>query len=185
MISCKSILLATPESLKMDLIFWMGLGIGAGLSLLASILANILHNKIVAVLESRKLAAQSSRYLKALSFHKLISELNSGVRDKHIFMNQMLCQLSLFGAASIIFLATNFTILAIADAPEELSLSQLVKQPTVTMLTVLFSSIFCIYSYIVEFSRYSAIVGALENFERFDADFRAKWSKAKSVIAAS
>lgn len=76
----------TAGSTKVNSSFWIGISVGAILSLVASITANIMHGTIVGMMESRKLAAQSSRYAKAAKFYKLIQKLRGGQIDKNLYM---------------------------------------------------------------------------------------------------
>jgi hypothetical protein len=88
--------IARDESSDMDMTFWIGLGIGALLSVLGSIIANVYHDRIISILGNRKLAAQSNRYTKAEKIYNLVRELHSGERDKYIYMSSLAFLISLF-----------------------------------------------------------------------------------------
>src|SRR5689334_13911732 len=69
--------------------FWWGIIIGGVVSLAASICANLLHNRIVEVLGSRKIASQAKRFDEAAHFHDLVGRLHTGKQNKYIYMMRL------------------------------------------------------------------------------------------------
>jgi hypothetical protein len=91
---------------------WLGIGIGAVLSLLASIAANLLNQRIQRGLERFKFTRTSKRRSKALKEFILMNYLQSGVIDKYVYlMRYAYSAQSQHGQATVLFL---FAFLAYA-----------------------------------------------------------------------
>jgi hypothetical protein len=84
----------------MNSIFWIGIGIGAVLSLIASIAANLAHPRITGYFEKRSLVSHEKRKRRALRLHTIITEIHGGKRDKYLYV--------LYQTAGLIIAATLF-----------------------------------------------------------------------------
>jgi hypothetical protein len=69
----------------MDMMFWVGLVAGAVTSLVASIAANIWHDRIIEFLETRKLASTSKRKHNELRDFRRARLLHSGKNSQIAF----------------------------------------------------------------------------------------------------
>src|SRR4051812_37844988 len=90
----------------MDTTFWIGIGIGAALSLLASIIANIYNVKILSFLEARKLTSHSKHRAKAERLREFILDLRSGRTDRYMFMMRLM---SMFTVGMTVFAVLGIT----------------------------------------------------------------------------
>ena len=66
--------------------FWMGIGIGAILAFAAAVAANLCHNKIIRILDRGRIVSHNRFKKRADRFYKINSDLNSGRRDRYLFM---------------------------------------------------------------------------------------------------
>ena len=158
----------------MNSLFWLGLAIGAVLSLVASIAANLMHNRIIAFVDNRKLASQSSRFSKAQKFHKLVTELHNGSRDRYLYFATL--SNSLVAAVVLGFLFLMFSVVLqrlVVLMPENSS----DKQLTIGFgLLSLFSSLVLMMIFFRFNRRYHNIINAIDSYDRFDTEFKQRWA---------
>ena len=167
----------------MDYIFWIGLAIGAILSFAASVVANILHTRITDLLDRRKTVTQSKRYAAATKFHTLIEELHSGKRDKYVYlMGVAVITIVSFsasvalGAALVVLPAFKiqdtgyFDIFGLPDLSNPFDLLTL----CVAFLCMIFLS-----ASLLSLRAFLNVASALDDFDEFDAEFKAKWLNPK------
>lgn len=159
----------------MSLIFWIGLGVGALLSLLGSVTANLLHGRIVEFLEGRKLASQSNRMSKALAFHHLVARMHTGRRDRYTYFIRFVAVAIMAWTTAAVLLGAAITAAVVENRGAFDSQIDLSKPADVALLICLFSaSVFVILAFRI-IRRMVRIETALNNFDRFNADFTAKW----------
>jgi hypothetical protein len=150
--------------------FWIGIIVGGVLSLAASICANLLHNRILGVLDNRKLAAQSKRFSKAAEFHTLIEQLHSGDRNKYIYLMRMCVTIIGSFLSAMVMAGAGCVISTISPASLHEVTASLLMQ-----LGLFFLSVSMLYLYQKSTVRFRAIMNSLDEFDRFDAEFREKW----------
>jgi hypothetical protein len=166
--STKLVKIACGGCGQMDTIFWLGLAVGAVLSLAASIAANLLHKDITSLLDRRKLAKQSNRYKKAAQFHQLVTEFHSGERDKYLYMIRLAARIVMGATISFVFVAAGIVILVSTDTDRSEA------HQFYLGLCGVFSGLM-MGMYASATSKYRAIANALDNFDTFDAEFKKKW----------
>jgi hypothetical protein len=66
--------------------FWLGISIGAVLSLIASVIANIYSERIQNILDTFKLSRHGKRRGKSLKEYADLKQLHDGTRDKYLFL---------------------------------------------------------------------------------------------------
>jgi hypothetical protein len=162
--------------------FWVGITIGGVISVLASFAANLFHSRMVDFLDSRKLGFQERRRKSALRLHRVIGSLHSGKRDKYIYM------LWLSGAVwgsfltGIVALAAATIIASLGLPPPDVSVVSVLVDPVsktrlLSAFAMMFMSTFGIFNTLYSMRRFREITEALDNFEKYEADFREKWGK--------
>jgi len=166
----------------MDIRFWLGVLA----TLVITALANLAHQKIVAYLDSRKLLFAEKRRRTATKFHELIADLQSGRRDRHIYMLRVTMGV-LFAMQTFITAAVG-SLMVWAMVPYSanlIDLYQMLLQPSrrgpiVAIITLQLLAIFAVVLSARGLRRMREITNALENFEEYDTKFKQKWGPPPS-----
>jgi hypothetical protein len=159
----------------MNGVFWWGILIGALLSLAASIAANLLHSKIIELLERTKLLSHGQRRKRERRFYRLICRLNSGKFDKYFYVMTIM-HLS----HTTMLLSAIFQIgAALISQPywEKLGLFDLIPwSPTAGVICAfeLLSFMFLLMSMRLQ-RRARRIIIALDYFDQFKKEYLERW----------
>jgi hypothetical protein len=161
----------------MDRTLWIGIGIGAVLSYVASIAANRSDAWITSFFDTRRLKAQSKNKAKAVAFHRLVARLHSGERDRYAYLISAATRAVLAGLIT----CTSMTIgiVVYSEVPFTFDLLPVIRMEDygrwVIGVTFLFSTLYGTYltSRITRGLR--DVISALDNFSRFDQEFNARW----------
>jgi hypothetical protein len=157
----------------MNSIFWIGLAVGAILSFAASVVANILHNQITNLLDKRKIASQSKRYATAAQFHALIKDLHSGKRDRYLYLMRLVIQIAVASTTAFTSLAAVGVVIALTEGEPNIDVFNPKHRIT---LGLTFMSLIFIFIYMGATKRFRDITNAIDDFDTFDGEFKAKWS---------
>jgi uncharacterized integral membrane protein len=142
---------------------WMAFLAGTIASLIASILANLWHDRITGFLESRKLASQSKSLSKAVAFHDPVRALHTGDRDKYLYMMRLQSSATMNGIIAFILIATG-TIMADQHSTGKLFAFE---WPYPLSIFFVLMSAGMMFVFAKASTRYRAIVAALEDFNNF------------------
>jgi hypothetical protein len=156
----------------MDMIFWLGLALGAILSFAASLAAFLVQERILKFLTDRKLASQSNRFKKAAEFHELVTDLHTGNRDKHIYMSRLLIPIIVGPTTAFMFMAAIVVLTALKLAHP--GNDQFINPGIIISA---FTVIFMMAFYAIATERYRRIMNALDGFDEFDTEFRRRWAE--------
>ncbi|WP_144426261.1 hypothetical protein [Methylobacterium sp. ARG-1] len=154
----------------MDNVFWYGIAIGAILSLIASIAANLLNNKIQIAFDRGRRTISQRRLNKLKSNYRLIRGLKSGRIDKTSFfvigstISILSFQISIFAVSFALYLANKYSMKDL-DGFSGLDLKELARElPALALLTggivlsamgsVIFTKIILVASYLDRFDVY-------------------------------
>ncbi len=154
--------------------FWIGIGLGTLISLAASIVANIYQEHINNFLENRKLLSRGKRRNKAIQFHKLIVDLHTSKRDKYLFFIGLALNTIMpfiLGVASLTAATTILAVKATSIAEEFALLPRYAATPYFLLFITLLGMILAVLG----IRRIRQIQNALDQFEEFKTQFKAKW----------
>jgi hypothetical protein len=162
----------------MDTNFWVGIGVGGFISLLASIAANLFHSKMVSFLDNRKTGLHERRLRSALALREVITDLKEGRRDKYIYMLWISRNISTGFVVSIGFLAGAMVAFLIGAPPDLSSWADNSKSilTFVVCYFMLFVSAFFTFVSVRSSRRFYEISSALDDFDGYDTAFKARWS---------
>jgi hypothetical protein len=149
----------------MDRQDWIFLALGGLLGFVVSIAASVLNNRILNFLADRKLLAQPNRFAKAAKFHKRMSELHSGARDKYFYA------MNLIGLTIVSFIfSIGLVIMSVA-----LPVSNDVHG-NIARYALLSGGLLALFI-AFQLLRSSRTVGnAIDRFADFDAQFKQRWA---------
>jgi len=160
----------------MDATFWIGISIGAILSLLASIAANLAHSRITGFFEKRKLVSHEERKQRALTQHKIVVEIHSGKRDKYLYFLHQSTGLIVASILVISSLCSAIVLLAIFPTPPppdafgHTDLLRLLMALLLVFLTAFGAIVLSIIT-----NNLKTVQSALEDYPRYIADFEGRW----------
>ena len=164
----------------MDRSLWIGIGLGGLISLIASIVANFSHSKIVAYLDDTKPVFQHRRRKKAWRLHKIITELHDGIRDRYFYVARLNFAISAAFSMAITSTISGLTILALSTPPTIPLYDSLPPDMYLRIgfiVSILFIGSFSIFILRFIMEQYITVTFALEQYEKYIADFEAKWGK--------
>src|SRR5436190_5572016 len=95
----------------------MGLLAGFALSIVASVVANLLHSRILGFLDNRRLVSSEKRRRKAAAVHEIITELHEGKRNKYFYMLRLAMAFMLAATIGICALFSAITLMALSLPP--------------------------------------------------------------------
>jgi hypothetical protein len=165
----------------MDASFWIGAGMSGALSLLASVFANIYHSRIIEFLDNRKIVSHTKRKKNAIKFNSIVVQLHNGERDKYFYMARIVSGIVISFVFATTSVASCLIIMALgADVPDYAfplpsHITPLLVIRLVYVTILLFSSLFGFFVAVISMRRFREITSALENFETYQAHYRAKW----------
>ena len=159
----------------MDITFWIGIGIGAVLSLFASIAANLFHSRINGYLEKRKFVSQTKRKHRAFRLHQIIVDIHSGKRDKYLYVLRQSTGIIVSATILISALSSALVVFALlpVPTPNEPVLPHAPFFFSMLMLGLLTGFGAMLLSFIT--NDLNAVDSALEDYSRYLAEFEARW----------
>jgi len=155
----------------------IGIGIGAVLSFAASVAANLYSQRINTFLDSRRLSSQSKRKTKAAKFHKLITDFQTGKRDRYLFA----VRVAMGAVIGIVMSLTSLTGLAVVASGLPFSFDlipsygredygRLFWCGSLTFFSLMGMNLFRHYLW-----HFGMVERALENYAEFDQVFKDRW----------
>jgi hypothetical protein len=149
----------------MDREDWAFLALGGLLGFVVSIAASVLKNRILNFLADRKLLAQSNRFAKAAKFHKRISELHSGARDKYFYA------MNLIGLAIVSFVfSIGLVIISVAlPVPNDV-------HGNIARYALLSGALLTLFIAFQLLRSFKTVGNAIDRFAEFDAEFKKRWA---------
>jgi hypothetical protein len=149
----------------MDRQDWIFLALGGLLGFVVSIAASVLNNRILNFLADRKLLAQSNRFAKAAKFHRRISELHSGARDKYFYA------MNLIGLTIVSFVfSIGLVIMSVA-----LPVSNDVHG-NIARYALLSGALLALFIAFQLLRCFKTVGNAIDRFTEFDAQFKKRWA---------
>jgi hypothetical protein len=147
------------------MLFWVGIGLGFILSLLASIVANLYASEINKLIEERKFKATEKWKIKEIAEFEKISPLATGERDKYIFFiyraTEAIIAVIAFSSGLILAILLGSHNKCAANSLHDLSdLSMITLRCTIDFgitLALLFSSVVSL----------SIAIGKIQTFNRY------------------
>jgi hypothetical protein len=161
----------------MDVVFWIGIGIGALLSLAASIAANLFQPGINNYLGRRKLVSDEKRKSRALEIHKIVTAIHEGKRDRYTYLIRLSSAVTMSGIIACMLFISAAVIGAVTepdfDHPLSIEPKQIIR--VVMMLLFIFGGMvfFNLCRRAVE--RYHAMMNALDNYDKYLVKFSERW----------
>lgn len=162
----------------MNTTFWAGIGIGAVLSLFASIAANLFHSRITGYLEKRKFLSHTKRKGRALRIHRIIVDIHDGKRDKYLYMLRQSTGIIVIAVMIFSALGSALVLLALLPTfpkPDEPFLPHVPVFVSLLLLGVLMGFAAMLLSYVTNDLR--AVETALDDYPRYLADFEQRWGE--------
>ena len=168
----------------MNASFWVGLGIGAALSLLASVVANLSHLKIASYLDSRKLLSREKQRKRAEEEQAAIIEMREGRRDKYLHTFFFMTSVINGGVAAFVSLVGLVLLVGLGvKLDDDGKVSGTVAQN----FGLLFSASMLIFMCMVGLflmgrggGSLHRVRDALEDYEKYEAEYRARWGEPPS-----
>lgn len=160
----------------MDEGIWIGLTIGGVISLLASIAANLLHTKLVAFLDKKKLVSHEKRRKKAMELNSVIRALHTGERNREIYFTRLtIIAFLCFAVAMVAFIGSGIVLAIIISLATEPSLDLATGfRVCIFLVMFLLTHTFLLLAYL-EIQRLRRIKYATDNFAEYEIDFRNRW----------
>jgi hypothetical protein len=164
--------------------FWMGIGVGAILSLIASIVANLYSERIQNRLDSLKLARFGKRRDQVLNEYVRMVHLNDGARDKYLsLMFDAQEESSWFLMAIAAMLVSLLTFLEITTPPEIAPALHLFPIPVgfpAILLKIMFGilllgGLIALTMGNIAHYRFRRRIQILNNFEEYRSEIMARW----------
>jgi len=153
--------------------FWKGIAIGFFLAFAASVAANLLHNKVIRVLDRGKIVSHQRLKKRADRFYKLIDELHCGKRDKYLYMMTILFSAIVAAIASATMLVC---AVVLAPRPSILTFELLPWSADAFYIYIFFLiSYFFLLLAFLSLIRFTRIRRALDDFVAFEAEYRKRW----------
>jgi hypothetical protein len=141
---------------------WLTLVLGALLGLFGSIIANLIHDRLLNFLETRKISIRAARRSKALREYARYKQLYTGERDKYLFLIRDAATLVI-----LLFLAILLLILgnmALTMIPQFISvhISYLLVIVLLTSSTIILG---ILIRYMQDFMKHNAVFSDFTNYE--------------------
>jgi hypothetical protein len=155
----------------MDSTFWIGIIVGAILSLISSVAANLYTDNIRAYFSERRQVRLSDKKLQELKTYKFVSDLKNGVPSTLLVHQDRRDSVPRMFMLAIMVLIL-FVALGITPQSERLA------HPT--LFTALPASVFTLFVGLLSFAYARMIQNTLNvykagHFEQYEKDIRAKW----------
>jgi uncharacterized membrane protein len=161
----------------MDTTFWVGLVLGAILSLVASIVANIYNERILDKLEHFKLSRHEKRRDKALVEYRRLRHLHRGTRDKQAFTASQITRImTIYVMVICVFVLVSMLTSDLAG--NEISVST----RKVFAVVALYSAGLCTLLGAVVARNFRSTLRKLYNYEAYEAAVLAKWKFSDQEI---
>ena len=158
--------------------FWAGIAISAVLSIFINFLTNLYNSTVQDFLENRKVITHEKRRSKAVKFHTLINELHSGKRDKTRYLILQCTNILIAFTTTISSFTALIVILALAPHKGPIDVSDTLLIQTLASMSVLsLLGYFCLIVAIISMVRLSRVGTAIDNFETYEKEFKARWGE--------
>jgi hypothetical protein len=167
---------AGDKGASVDTTFWVGIGIGAVLSLFASIAANLFHSRINAYLDKRKLVSHEKRKRNALRLHKVIVDLHEGTRDKTFYLLRISTGLIVSALMLISALCSAVVLLGLMPAPA--TFDEPIRPHISKILGILILGFFAGFGTMllsIISNELRAVESALGDYVKYLSEFKERW----------
>jgi hypothetical protein len=167
----------------MDWGVWIGIAIGGVISLVASIVANLFHSKIVALLDSGTIRFKQKRRRSALKLHEIITQLHDGTRDRYFYMLRLSVAINSAFMIGVAGLFSETVLFALSSPPIPLFYRPFFDGPLSPEMNIrlgflvflLFITFVGAYLLLDTVDRFRMIVNALQDYEKYETEFKSKW----------
>jgi hypothetical protein len=146
--------------------FWASILAGTLFGFLGSVLANLVHNPLLALIDRWRLSSLKKRFARDAEFHRFVCDLYSGKVDKYIFLMRLCATIIMSFVGSLAAGGTGILLSYISDRPDVIVLRYLAGVSAGGLLSF----------YVLASARFYAVTWSLSRFEKFDAEFKAKWA---------
>jgi hypothetical protein len=153
--------------------FWVGIVVSAVASLPIGIAANFFYYRLSSYLDSRKLKLHGKRRDKAIVLNSLITDLHENKRDRSTYFILQLATLTMPLTAGVGFLSASAVILALNPHSDEVTVATV--RPLAYSFLLLAVTYFCFTMVFLTIRRMQTVVSALNDYDRYVAEFREKW----------
>jgi hypothetical protein len=155
----------------MDTTFWVGIVIGAILSLVMSVLANLYNDRIKFAIEGRRRLSLMKKLEDELRTYRLIKDIREGKPEAYVILTTNQMQLIMLGILTILLLNFGLYTSAIQVRPD----SALNIIPKLFPSFIVISSIFCLWLINSRIKRLLAIRRKANHFEEYEKELKEKW----------
>lgn len=172
---------------------WIIIGIGGFVGIATSILSNLWHPKIIRWLDSRRLLSGEKQRAKAIQFDEHVRALHSGKRDRYLYFLSTNSMVSLATGLGVLTFITGLLSFCIALGVRVLikhggieGLQSSVTAPYIPNAFLGLALIFFVLGIVCNalllktMDRVFQTKIALEDFPKYDAQFRERWGEPPS-----
>ena len=146
-------------------VFWASILLGAAFGFVGSIVANLLHNPLLVLIDRWRLSSRKKRFTRKSEFHRFLSDLKTGKTDKYMYAVRI-CATMVMGFLGAVITGIGGILLSyLSDRPDAMVLR--------FALGLCSGGLFSFY--LLAAARYEAVAWGLNNFEKLDAEFKLKW----------
>jgi hypothetical protein len=147
-------------------VFWASIFLGTVFGFLGSVVANLIHNPVLVLIDRWRLSSQKKRFAREAEFHQFLSDLKAGRSDKYIFLVRICATMMMGFLGALICGVGGFLLSYLSDRPDAMILR--------FALGLCSGGLFSFY--LLAAARYQAVAWGLSNFEKLDAEFKQKWA---------
>jgi hypothetical protein len=161
----------TPEDNRgeaMDTTFWLGLSIGAMLSLLASVMANLYTERMRQYFTLRRRIRLDSQKARELKIYDFVKKIRAGEITSMLEFNRSR-DLSLY----ILMLCTVCLVLFVVFADNNINKTGTLN--AVLPITLLAMALVCLCGFLAISESISRRIKKARDFEQYEANIRTKW----------
>jgi hypothetical protein len=147
-------------------VFWASILLGAVFGFLGSVVANLIHNPLLVLVDRWRLSSRKKRFAREAAFHQFVSDLKSGKIDKYIFLVRICATMIMGFLGALICGVGGFLLSYLSERPDAMMLR--------FALGLSSGGLFSFY--LLAAARYQAVAWGLGNFDKLDAEFKQKWA---------
>jgi hypothetical protein len=147
-------------------VFWASIVLGTVFGFLGSVVANLIHNPLLVLIDRLRLSSEKKRFAREAAFHQLLSDLKTGKVDKYIYLIRLCATMTMGFLGALICSVGGFLLSYLSDRPDAMILR--------FALGLFAGGLFSFY--LLAASRHQVVVWGLSIFEKLDAEFKEKWA---------
>jgi hypothetical protein len=147
--------------------FWASIIVGTAFGFVGSILANFIHNPLLALLDRWRVSSRRKRFAREEQFQQFLSDLKTGKIDKYIFLIRICATMVMGFLGMLICTAIGILLSYITDRPDAFP---------VEVFFGLSAGFFRSF-YVVAAARFQAVSYGLANFDKLRTEFNDNWAE--------